>query len=168
MQLKDMAPWKWGRKDLPLTGGEGGETLQNLQRRMNETFDDFFRRFPLAPSEWNLGWREFSPRVNVSEKDNVVTVEAEVPGMDEKDVDVTVSDNVLTLRGERKQEHTEEHGHTHRREITYGAFQRTIPLPRKAKADEAQATFSKGVLRIVLPLEPEGDASARSIRISAE
>lgn len=169
MQIKDMAPWNWGRKDYPLATGEGDDAFHSLQRRMNEAFDDFFKRFNLTPFDWSGGWRgEFSPRINVTEKDNVVTVEAEVPGMEEKDLDVSLSGNVLTLRGERKAEHQEEGERSYRREIAYGAFQRSIPLPRRVQADKVQATFRKGLLRIELPLEHEEGEAAHRIAVNSE
>lgn len=171
MQIKDMAPWNWGKKDFPVASGEGADdAFHALQRRMNDAFDDFFRRFSLPPFDWAGGRREaFAPRVNVTQKGDVVTVEAEVPGLDEKELDVQLSDNVLTLRGERKQEHTEEDGERYyRREISYGAFQRSIPLPRRVKAEEVKATFRKGVLRVELPLEHAEHAAARRIAVKAE
>jgi len=91
------------------------------------------------------------PAVDVSEKDGVVTVKAELPGLDPKDVEITVEDQALVLRGEKKFEDTEKKDDYHRIERAYGSFSRVIPLPGKVREGEAKARFDKGVLTITLP-----------------
>ncbi len=166
MHIKDIAPWKRNRDPAASEGEQ--DQFRAMQRHMNETFDNFFRRFSLAPWEWS-GWRgEYSPRVNVTEKDNVVHVEAEVPGMEEKDLDVSLSDNMLTLKGERRTEAEDSGERYYRREISYGAFHRSVPLPGRVQEDSVKATFSKGVLRIELPLAEGRSEHARKIDVTAE
>jgi len=98
-----------------------------------------------------------APALNVTEKDNVIHVEADLPGLDAKDIDVSVEDDMLTLKGERTEEKTEEGTNTYRRERRYGAFQRTVRLPARVQADQVNASFKRGVLTIDMPVVP-GDA----------
>ena len=100
-----------------------------LHQRMNDLFDSFFEGWGLpglapAGKPWAL-----SPRVDVSETDDEVRVAAELPGMDEKDIEVTVENGLLTLRGQQKQEHEEKKRNYHLVERSYGEFHRTIALP---------------------------------------
>jgi HSP20 family protein len=116
---------------------------------MDRMFDAFFEGRALAP--WDKEWAAFDPRVDVVETDQEVKVTAELPGLDAEDVDVTVSHNVLTLKGEKKDEHEEEGEGYYRSERSYGSFQRSIALPGTAETDQAEATFDKGVLTITFP-----------------
>jgi HSP20 family protein len=168
MELKEMVPWNWGKKHLSV-GASESEPFYALQRSMNEVFDTFFRRFPMAPFDWGEGRWGSLPRVNVTEKNGTLQVEAELPGLDEKDIEVSVSDDLLTIKGERKEEKEETEGKQFfRREISFGSFQRSIPLPSRVKADGATATFKKGVLKIVLPIAPEEREKSRKIEVRAE
>jgi HSP20 family protein len=126
--------------------------LVNLQDEMNRLFDDFFTR-PLVRPEWTEG--VWSPSVDVSEtKDNVI-IKAEIPGMTKDDVKVCVQDNVITLKGERKQEKEEKDANYHRIERSYGSFCRSFTLPTSVKADKIKATYKEGVLNITLPKTEE-------------
>jgi HSP20 family protein len=116
---------------------------------MDRTFDEFFGGKALAP--WGGEWAGFDPSVDVVETDNAIKVTAELPGMDAKDVDVTVSHNTLTLKGEKKQEHEERGEGYYRSERSYGSFQRSIPLPSTVETDKAEAAFDKGVLTVTFP-----------------
>lgn len=91
------------------------------------------------------------PRVDVVERDKEVLVRAELPGVKSKDLDVSVTDNTVTIKGESGTEREDNEGDYHRREITYGAFARTIPLPAAIDADKAQASFKEGILNLTLP-----------------
>jgi HSP20 family protein len=87
----------------------------------------------------------------VSESDKELIIKAEIPGMDKKDINITVSDGMLTIKGEKKHEKKEENEHYHRVERRYGAFSRTVRLPREVKAAKVDATYKDGVLSIKLP-----------------
>ncbi len=104
------------------------------------------------------------PAVDVSEKDGVVTVRAELPGIEAKDVEITVENDALLLRGEKKFEDEQKKDDYHRIERAYGSFSRVIPLPGKVKEDEATARFDKGVLTITLPR----DAAETAKKITIE
>ncbi|MFU2208424.1 Hsp20/alpha crystallin family protein [Solidesulfovibrio sp. C21] len=93
------------------------------------------------------------PAVDVSEADGVVTVKAELPGIEPKDVEITIENETLVLRGEKKFEDEEKKDDYHRIERAYGSFSRCVPLPGKVKEAAAKARFDKGVLTITLPLD---------------
>jgi len=101
----------------------------------------------LAPMFRDAGY----PAVDVSEAEGVVTVKAELPGLEPKDVTISIENDVLLLRGEKKFEDEEKKDDYHRIERAYGSFSRTIPLPGKVKEAEAKARFDKGVLTVTLP-----------------
>ncbi|HME41744.1 MAG TPA: Hsp20/alpha crystallin family protein [Syntrophorhabdales bacterium] len=125
----------------------------SFQREMNKLVDDFFGGFnlsPWAPLEKGLA-TTFTPRVNVSETDKEIKVSAELPGMDEKDIDVSLTRDTLTIKGEKKEEKEEKGEDYYRMERSYGSFTRSVPLPVEVDTDKVQATFKKGVLDITLP-----------------
>ncbi len=120
-----------------------------LNRPERDFFDRFFADFALPSiafedTEWMLAF-------DMSETDKELIVKGEVPGMDKKDINITVSDGMLTIRGEKKHEKKEENEHYHRVERRYGAFSRTIRLPHEVEADKVDATYKEGVLSIRLP-----------------
>lgn len=139
-------------------------TLQNL---VNQDFERFFSQFGItAPSTGTRAFADFRPNVNVSEKDGTVHVEAELPGVDINDVTVSVEDNVLTISGERRQDTEKREQQVYRREISYGAFRRSIALPGEGDANRARAAFKKGILTIELPITARKAAAMRQIPIS--
>jgi HSP20 family protein len=129
---------------------------------MADLMEDFWREpfgaFPALFKDMEY------PAVDVSEADGVVTVKAELPGLDPKDVDITVENDALVLRGEKKFEDEEKKDDYHRIERSYGSFSRVVPLPGKVKEAEAKARFDKGVLTITLPL----DAAETAKKITIE
>ena len=108
----------------------------------------------------------WSPNVEVREKDNKLTICADLPGIEPKDVMVEAEDGSLVIRGERRRESTEEKGGFHRTERSYGSFYRSIPLPEGAKVDEANAGFRNGVLEITIPFE-EPKSQRKSIPVQS-
>ena len=112
-------------------------------------FDRFFEDFamPSVFSEEN----GFSPAFDVSETDEQLTVKAELPGIAEKDIDISISDGILTIKGEKKHEKEEEDAHYHTVERRYGSFSRTMRLPTDVDTEKVDATFKDGILRLTLP-----------------
>ena len=129
-------------------------------REMSRLFDEFWGK-PLQGRE-EKAW---SPAVDVSENESGLLVKAELPGMAQDDVEVDVDDNVLTLKGEKKQEHKEEKENYLRVERSYGSFQRSFVLPSWVKQDDITASFKDGVLEVTLPKAE--DHQPKSIPISA-
>ncbi len=159
MNLQSIIPWKKEARSLARGRGDGDPFAQ-LQRRMNSVFDDFFGRS--SSDLWGDAGGEFLPRVDVSETGKEVRITAELPGLDEKDVEVTVTNNMLTIKGEKE----EEEGDYYHSERSYAYFDRTIALPQGIDADNAEAKFKKGVLKVTIPKKPEAQSSRRKIELT--
>jgi HSP20 family protein len=132
---------------------------------MNRLFDNVFSRFDSTmPSVFNQmsAW----PSVEVVETDKDIRIVAALPGMDEKDVEVSVSDDVLTIRGEKKAEIDDRERAFSER--YYGRFERRIPLPFEVEDDRAEASFENGVLTVTLPKSPMAEAKTKRIEISGK
>lgn len=123
-------------------------------------------RMPLASEDISqrLGIRE--PAIDVYEDGDDIVVKAEMPGVDLDDIEVTVTDNMLVLRGEKQKEEEADEGDYYRSERVYGAFVRSIPLPAEADAQKASASFNNGVLEIRLPKAEE--AKKRQVKVNVE
>lgn len=137
-----------------------------LINRMQDEVEDMFRRLFGPAAEAETGVAGWTPSVDVRETDQALVVKADLPGVDPKDVEVTVQNGVLTVRGEKKEEKEEKGTNYHRVERFAGSFFRTIPLP--AEADEAAVTAAteKGVLTVTIPKKP--GAVAKKIPIQAK
>ncbi|HOT45365.1 MAG TPA: Hsp20/alpha crystallin family protein [Spirochaetota bacterium] len=124
--------------------------LNEADFALSTVFDDFFRMVPA-----DLLGSEVFPKLDVHEDDKAVHVKAEIPGLDEKDLNVTLKENMLTIAGEKKEEKTEEDKsrNYYYCERSFGSFSRTIVLPEGIKADEVKANYKNGILDIELPKE---------------
>lgn len=140
----------------------------------NRMFDSFFgRAFGLSPfegQEWGLGsqWRRFNPAVNVSENERELRVTAELPGMDPKDIELSVNRGTLTITGEKKEENEDKGDGYHRMERSYGSFRRMLSLPEDVDTDKIDAQFKYGVLTLVVPKLPEEKTGRKKIAIKSE
>ena len=166
MTLNQLMPWRKGRRNITVRGDEANHPFYALQRQMNRLFDDFFGDFALLPLK---GWAdlesEFVPRLDIAETDKEITVTAELPGLEEKDIEVSMADGLLTLKGEKKQSSEEkEEGFTHT-ECSYGSFSRSIALPAEVNTDKVDASYKNGVLKIHLPKTEPEKAKARKIEV---
>jgi HSP20 family protein len=139
--------------------------LVGLQERMNRLFDESYRGLGRTNSEddWALGG-SWAPAVDIYEQDGSIVLKAEVPGMDAKDVEIRVENNVLTLRGERKFDNEVKKDSYHRVERAYGSFTRSFTLPNVVDTEKIKADYRDGVLRVSLPTKEE--AKPRQISIS--
>jgi HSP20 family protein len=144
MAITDLIPW---RRQEP-TRREESE-LTRFERDMDRMFERFFRGSSLAP--FGETWGAFSPSVDVVETDDQIKVSAELPGLEDKDIEVSLDRGVLTISGEKSEEHREERENYYRAERTYGSFRRAIPLPTEVNEDEIEAIFQNGVLTITMP-----------------
>jgi len=165
MTSKDVVPWR-DKKNVPRQA-EPARPFTGWPREVDRLFDDFFAGFQ-APVLQGFGFGErgqFEPRVNLSETDKELHITAELPGVEEKDLDVSVTRDLLTIRGEKKHEHEEKGKDFHRIERSYGSFQRSIELPAEIDADRVQASFKQGVLNITLPKTERAQARTRRITV---
>jgi len=144
------------------------EPFVSLQDEMNRLINTVLAGpgYLVAPRNlWNEASPAFAPRLDVRETDKEVTVTAELPGLDDKGVNVELQDNTLTIKGEKKEEHEEEEKSCCRVERRYGSFERTIALPAEVEAQKGKATFRKGVLKIVLPKAKPDAARKKTIEV---
>ncbi|MDY6934104.1 MAG: Hsp20/alpha crystallin family protein [Spirochaetota bacterium] len=134
-----------------------------FRRNITNIFDDFFSLRPttLFESEW-------IPTIDMEEDDKMIHIKAEMPGMDEKDLKVTIENNLLTLNGEKKTEKDEEDKDKryHYTERRFGSFSRSIPLPEGVKSDKVKASFKKGVLKIEIPKDESKQPKKININVN--
>jgi HSP20 family protein len=146
----ELIPWRENRE------------LGRMRDEMDRLFDRFFDDWPFGLSTREGGWM---PSVDVSETAKEVVVNAELPGMEPKDIDLSLHDGVLTIRGERKHEHEEKEKAFHRIERRYGSFSRAIRLPSEVELDKVKAAYKDGVLNIRMPKTKQ--TSVKKIEVKA-
>jgi HSP20 family protein len=166
MNMRDLIPWGRNQQTTPSRYREEGDPFMTLHREMNRLFDDVFRSFDVAPfgsltgAGRTMGW----PSVELSETDKDLRISAELPGMDEKDVEVLMHDGVLTIRGEKKSEvEDKERAFSER---YYGRFERRIPLGQDVDEDKIEAAFKNGVLTITVPRTAQAASQMKRIAIN--
>jgi HSP20 family protein len=147
-----------------LTRWEPFREFATLQDRMNRLFRDSFND---VGRDESLSTSTFSPAVDVYEDEHKVTLKIEVPGIDEKDIDVRVENNTLTVQGERKIEREEKEENYRRVERQYGAFTRTFTLPQTVETENVSADYDKGVLKISLPKKAEAKPKQIKVNINS-
>jgi HSP20 family protein len=135
--------------------------FSTLQDRMNRLFRDSHND---AGQDQSLTASSFAPAVDVYEDEHTVTLKIEVPGIDEKDIDVRLENNTLTVHGERKIEKEEKEENYRRVERQYGSFTRTFTLPLTVESEKVSANYDKGVLKIALPKKAE--ATPKQIKVN--
>lgn len=148
-----------------LMGSGGADPFLALHREMNRLFDDVFRGFDLAPFGSDRGFGMSWPQIEVSETDKDVKVTAELPGLEEKDVQVELANGVLSIKGEKKTE-TEDKDRLFT-ERTYGRFERRIPL-EDVDEDKVVASFKNGVLTVTAPKAPQAQSNVKRIAINSK
>ncbi len=169
MKFKDLIPFNWNReKNVEVRQTSTPSSRQNdVFDSISDDFDQLFRHSLFGrqqPFGLSLD-RSLRPSVNVSETSKDIRIEAELPGLDEKDIDVVIENGCLVLRGEKKQECRDDKNRVHRVECRYGFFERTLPLPDCADTEKSKATYKNGVLRITIPKDRDR-VSGKRIPIS--
>jgi len=163
MSVRDLIPWgrQTSSNQAPVPFRESETTpFFGLRREIDRLFDDMFR-MPSFGSVGAMTW----PSVEVSDSEREVRISAEIPGLSEKDVELTVHDGVISIRGEKKSEtEDKDRGYSER---WYGRFERRIALPSGVEEEKAEASFRDGVLTVTLPKSAEA-TSVRRIPINAE
>jgi HSP20 family protein len=169
MDFRDLIPFGRDRGNVAVRRDRIEHPMEMFQREVNRLFEDFSRDFSRTPTPFGGGNEAFAsmPRVDVSESDNEYEVTAELPGIDEKDVEVTLADNVLTIRGEKKVEREERDKgkNYYLSERSFGSFRRAVPLPAEVDEDRVEANFKNGVLTVRLPKSPQAQARTRRIEV---
>lgn len=142
----------------------GADPLNHLRSQINRVFDDFSGESWLAPGRETAAG--FSPRMDVTETDREIKVSAEIPGVEPKDIDVSVEDGMLAIRGEKKCEREGKEKGQYRMERSYGSFERAIALPAEVDESKAKAEFKKGVLRLTFPKRPGAPSRRKKIPVT--
>ncbi|MBB3394829.1 MULTISPECIES: Hsp20/alpha crystallin family protein [unclassified Rhizobium] len=169
MSVRDLIPWgrNNGNQVPSLLRDDDRDPFLSLHREVNRLFDDVFRGFGSGlPSFGNSatfrgGW----PSVEISDADKEIKVTAEVPGLEEKDIEVLLNDGVLTLKGEKRSESEDKDRQFSER--YYGRFERRIPLGVEVKEDQVDATFRNGVLTVTLPKTEKAQSQVKRIAIKS-
>ena len=169
MSVRDLIPWNRneGNRGPSVFRDSERDPFLSLHREVNRLFDDVFRDFDSRlPSSGRVsafggGW----PSVEISNGEKDIKVTAEVPGLEEKDIEVLLDDGVLTLRGEKRSE-TEDNDKQFS-ERYYGRFERRIPVGYEVKEDEVDARFRNGVLTVTLPKSEKAQSQIKRIDIKS-
>lgn len=156
MELKSLVPWR--KHKAP----QAGDPFGQLRHEMDELFERFLEKR-------DLPWPDttFSPAVDVNETDDAIEVSAELPGIDESELDLSLHDDRLVIKGEKRDESEKKEEDRKYVERSYGMFERTIPLPAGIDRDKVTAAFKKGVLKVNLPKTAEAKQASRKISISS-
>lgn len=195
MELKDLkqsmsrfAPWNWFRKEQEQEGqaqfvhraDEASVPAYGATNPMLQLHRDIDRMFELALRGFGQGWPAsvwpdagaawqgmLRPAVDIRETDSQYLVSVEIPGVDEKDIEVTLDGDLLVIRGEKRHEHEHQEGQYHRVERAYGAFKRVLNLPENADRDAIKARFGQGVLTLTVD-KRAGEPAPRGRSIPVE
>ena len=154
---------------------EAWTPFANLRQEMDRLFDDFGKGFSASPFRpfdfepfWSRGTAVTStPAVDIAESDRAYEIAAELPGMDEKNIEVKVSDGALTIKGEKQEEKEEKKKDYYLHERHFGSFQRSFRLPDGVDAEKIEATFKKGVLTVTLPKTPQAQKAQKTIAVKS-
>ena len=158
MAMRDLIPWSRTSETTPALFSPDLNPIASFRREVDRLFDDMFQAPAMGLGRGLTNW----PSIEVKESDKEVRFTAEIPGMDEKDIELLLDNGMLTVRGERKSE-KEERGYSER---YYGRFERRIALPSYVDDEKAKAEFHNGLLTVTLPKAP-GAEKAHRIPINA-
>jgi len=161
MAMTDLIPWKKSNDALAVRQRET-DPFMRLRHNIDQIFDNMLGDWT---GRMNMFDRVFMPTIDVHETAKGVRVTAELPGLDEKDIEVSLLNGALWIKGEKREEREEEKGDIYRCERQYGSFQRMVELPTEVDADKIKASFKKGVLKVTLPKTKE--ASRRVISVES-
>lgn len=156
-----MAITRW-KPERELSTWSPFRDLLNMQKELGRVFDGLFTDYDTEGS-FAATW---APRVDVVERKDSYVIKAELPGVDKNDVKITLQENVLTIRGEKKQEKEEKDSNMHRIERSYGAFERSFSLPTNVKGEKIDASYKDGILAITLPKVEEAKPKEIEVKVS--
>jgi len=170
---------KKARAGVPTRAAEAAP-LRSLRDEIDRVFEDFYKGLGWWPRPGRLFdvepffepfrrmepiWAGKQPTADVAESDTEFRITAEMPGIDEKDIEVTVADGMLTIKGEKSEEKEEKKKDYHVSERRFGSFRRSFALPKTADIDKVQATMKNGVLSVVLPKAAAAQSTAKKVEI---
>jgi len=163
MNIKDLV--QFGKKSVPIKREEANP-YGALRRDIDSLFDNFFSGF--NTEFFGSGFGVFTPKADIREGEKDIRISVELPGMDEKDIEVSLTREQLTIRGNKNEEQEDKGKDYYRLERSYGSFTRAIPLPVAVESDKIEAYFKKGVLSITIPKTAKTMAGSRKIAVRSE
>ena len=179
MSLKELAPWRWGglrrwdEEDRPYESFF--REMDSLHKEMDRLFEEFWKgsgRHSMMAAPWrsmlSTGMHGgVIPSIDLTEDEKAFHIQVELPGMDKDDVDITLANGLLTVRGEKKREDEEKGKDFYRKERSFGSFSRSLPIPAEVDESKIDASFTKGVLYIELPKSEEAQKKVTHIDVKA-
>lgn len=162
--MKDLIP-EWAKDRSELMRRDMEQYFNNMQREMDRLFSPLMGRMQTGLGEAETFMRKFMPAVNVSEDEKQIIVKAELPGLEAKDVEVSVADDRLTIEGEKKFEKKSDKEDVHLMESAYGAFKRVIALPDSVDFSKVEATFKNGILTVQLPKKADATKPSKKVDV---
>jgi HSP20 family protein len=166
VDFKSLVPWRNNKSQVPASREDFFDPFVTFRREMDRMFDDFFGSGAMRPAA--AGWQAITPAVDIDETDKEMVVTAELPGVSDKDVEVSLAGDILTIKGEKKAEHEEKNGNATYMERRFGSFSRSLRLPFEVADEKVDARFKDGVLTIRLPKPAELQRSVRRIEVKAQ
>ncbi|MBN1635681.1 MAG: Hsp20/alpha crystallin family protein [Deltaproteobacteria bacterium] len=163
-----LIPWRLSRRDVLRDPKYDERPADMLSRSMDRLFKQFFHETGLRSFEGEGEvFSEFYPRIDMTEDEKSITLTAELPGMEVKDIEISLTKDVLTIKGEKKSEQEEKGRDSYYMERSFGSFQRTFPISEEVNTEKADAVFKKGVLHITLPKMAPKKSSHKKIKVKS-
>ncbi len=166
MNLGSLIPWR-DKTQVDAHPGMYSDPLTSFRREVDRMFDDFFSSADHGVQAWNAGWQAMAPRIDISDSDRELVITAEMPGLDERDFEVTLAGDLLTIKGEKKTESEDCNGNAYYVERRFGSFSRSVRLPFEAGDQQIEAGYDRGILTVRVPKPPEAQRHVRRIDVKA-
>jgi HSP20 family protein len=164
VDIKALVPWRNNKTDVTTKRDDFFDPFVSFRREMDRMFDRFFDGLPASTG---TGWQALTPAVDVDETDKEMVITAELPGVSDNDVEVSLVGDVLTIKGEKKSEKEQKDGDSTYVERRFGSFARSVRLPFEVKDGQVDAQFKDGVLTITLPKPTDMQRSVRRIAVKS-
>ena len=166
MNLGSLIPWR-DKTQVDAYPETYSDPFASFRREVDRMFDDFFSSASRGMQPWNAGWHAMAPRIDISDSDKELVLTAEMPGLDEKDFEVTLAGDILTIKGEKKTENEDRNGNAYYVERRFGSFSRSVRLPFAAGDQQVEANYDRGVLTVRVARPPEAQRNVRRIEVKA-
>lgn len=160
--IEKLLPWRQADNNYSVAKNSRYNSLFELQKQMNELFGNFFENGALTSGEAEA----FVPKFEVSESDKAIDISAELPGIEEDKIDISIENNILNISGEKQSEEKKDEKNFHLTERSYGSFNRYFSLPEGLALDKVEAKFKDGVLTMHLPKTDEYHKKVKKIKIN--
>jgi HSP20 family protein len=165
VDFKALVPWRNNKSQTPAMREDYFDPFVTFRREMDRMFEDFFGGGALRSARG--GWQGITPAVDIDETEKEMVITAELPGVSDKDVEVSLVGDMLIIKGEKKAEHEQKDGDSYYMERRFGSFSRSVRLPFEVSDEKVDAKFKDGVLTIHLPKPAELQRAVRRVEVRA-